>query len=468
MNPALLQQFNQFSGERKTLIRKALDTSVGAGVTPITPLVSQKLEKIITNTMVRLSPELAVIQQEYDPQKYHEFNRLTALPRADGFMGESATTPTYNAQYVRDNVELKVLRRKGAVTNFLQDASKNYIDASAAEMENHLQAHAYDMIAGLLYGNKNANKYSIDGIDSLVKTYRWQNAIGGVVPNSLKFLDDMLDANMLKQGANHKKCFLMSPGMQSLVSRLLTNVRLQQATSAGVAEVSIEGGWRLESYRNVPILPVSSMNSGARKMGNVTGTGTGLYVVVSVITYDGESLASTETQCGTTGTLAWTPEQGAFLYKIYTGTSSGNYKLVAVVPATTFDGVGTIQAEVAGVTFGSDASLPNPTITLTAPSGITSSVVVNTVDPNGNGKDLPLVSTGGVASEQVVLWDLDKYQGLGKVPYTNSGGDRFQGLVTMLPLAVTDDFLPFLIRSYFALCPSFEQTSIISRGWRTA
>lgn len=465
MNPALLQQFNQFSGERKTLIRKALDTSVGAGTTPITPLVSQKLEKIITNTMVRLSPELAVIQQEYDPQKYHEFNRLTALPRADGFMGESATTPTYNAQYVRDNVELKVLRRKGAVTNFLQDASKNYIDASAAEMENHLQAHAYDMITGLLYGNKASNKYAVDGIDTLITSNRWNNPVGGTVPTDLSFLDNMIDQNMLKQGANHKKCFLMSPQMQSLVSRLLTNVRLQQGGPS--ATVEIDGGWRLESYRNIPILPVSSMNSNARAMGSVTsGGGTTNFARVAAITYDGESGASAEVQFGTAtgGTLNWSPVDGAFLYKIYVGASTGVYKLVAVVPASTFDAVGTWAGAVTGVTFTSDPTQPNAGFTVIAPSGITGGFA-NTV-PNGMQNDYPLVQSGGIYPENVILWDLDKYQGLGKVPYTNSGGDRFQGLVTMVPLAVTDDFLPFLIRSYFALCPSFEATSVISRGWR--
>jgi hypothetical protein len=84
------------------------------------------------------------------------------------------------------------------------------------------------------------------------------------------------------------------------------------------------------------------------------------------------------------------------------------------------------------------------------------------------GEDVPIVATGGIFPETVMLWDLDKYQGLGKLPYTNSGGDRFQGLVTMVPLAVTDDNLPFLIRTYAALCPSFEVTSVMSKGWRTA
>jgi hypothetical protein len=468
MNPALLTVFNQYNGDRKTLIRKGLDSSVGAGMMPYSPLIAQKLEKIITNELVRLSPELAVIQSEYDSQKYHEFNKLIALPNPDGFMGESATTPTYNSQYVRDKVELKILRRKGTVTNFLQDASKNYIDASAAEMENHLQAHAYDMITGLLWGNSSANKYSIDGLDHMIVTHRWNQAAGGSVPQDLSFLDEMIDANMEKQGANHKKVFLMSPQMQSLISRLLTNVRLQQGGPS--ATVEIDGGWRLESYRNIPILPVSSMNSKKRKMGTVAAaSGTTNYFRVAVVTYDGESEASDSVQAGTAAGagLTWTPEPGAFYYKVYAGASATTLKLVSIVPAHTYDVIGTYAGEVAGVTFTTDPTLPNPTATLVAPSGVLTGVVAGDAVKPGMQGDVPLVSTGGVVPEEIVLWDLDKHQGLGKVPYTNSGGDRFQGLVTVVPLAVTDDNLPFLLRTYFALCPSFEATSVISKGWRT-
>jgi hypothetical protein len=71
MYSALLGQFNALRGERQTLIRKALDSSVGATTVAASPLIAQKLEKIITNTVVRLSPEMAVIQSEFDSQKLH-------------------------------------------------------------------------------------------------------------------------------------------------------------------------------------------------------------------------------------------------------------------------------------------------------------------------------------------------------------------------------------------------------------
>jgi hypothetical protein len=465
---SVIAQFSAMGNGRRSLIRKALDSSIGAGESAFSPLVAQKLEKVITNVVTRLSPELAVIKTEYAPQKFHEFNRLTALPKPNGFMGEGAATPTHQSFYTRDKVDLKVVRRKGGVTNFLQDASKGYIDAAAAEMENHLQSHAYDIITALLWGHAKANKYGIDGLDALIETNRENKALGGEVPQSLAFLDDMIDRNIEKQGASHNKCFLMSPKMQSYVSRLLTNVRLNQG-NAGTATVEIAGGWRLETYRNIPILPESSFGSNKRKMGAVSAlSGTTNYFRVSVITYDGESEASDVIQGGSAGgvSLNWAAEDGAFYYRVYAGATEATLKLVAVIPAQTYDGIGTYQAEVAGVVFNGNPLLPNQPLTLVAPAGLTA--ITNPTVSDKLASDVPLVATGGVVPECVALWDLDKYQGLGKVPYTNQGGDRFNGLVTIEPLAKTDDFMSFLIRTYFALCPSWEATSVMTRGLRTA
>ena len=71
--------YNYEKGAVKSMVQKALLSSaanVGEGLVP------QHLEKLITNTIVRLAPEIAVIDPKYDAQKYHEFNRLTSLPAA--------------------------------------------------------------------------------------------------------------------------------------------------------------------------------------------------------------------------------------------------------------------------------------------------------------------------------------------------------------------------------------------------
>lgn len=472
----LLEQYNALGAQRKTLIQKALTSQTGSGEA----LIPEKLEKIITNTVVRLSPEMAVIQPEFDNQKLHSFNRLKKLPRAGGFMGEGATTPTSQGSYERASVELKILRRKGAVTNFLQDTSKKFIDASTAEMENHLQAHVYDIINALKFGNAGANKYAFDGLDKIIKTNRYNESRGGTVPTDLSFLDDMIDANIRKNGAGHNKVLMMSPEMQSLVSRLLTNVRLMQGNAGTLGHVEINGGWRLATYRDIPILPVADMGSGANaeQMSTVTLDATGegtipagnYFFQVSAVTLDGETLASTEVtdtiRANKSAKLQWTAVENASYYKIYCSKTTGTEKLVAVIPACTYDGTGTYVSEVTGVEITTDPSVKNPTLKLVATGSFDQpSITASVTDAMAD--DLPLVATGDIAPETVMLWDLDKYQGLGKVPYTNVGGDKFGGLVTMTPLAITDDNIPFMVKSYLALCDSFEATSYMIRGLRT-
>lgn len=457
----LLRQFNKFADARKNLIQKALTSATNVGEA----LVPQHLEQIITNTIVRLAPELAMIEPEFDNQKFHEFNRITALPGQGGAMGEAAVTPVRNSTYQRVSVPLKVIRRKGSVTNFLQDSSKKYIDAAAAEMENHLTAHVYDLCTYLLYGNADASPYEFDGLDKLIQTNRTVEAVGGTAISALTTLDAMIDKNLIKQGANHRKAFLMSPEMLSKVSSLLTNVRLNQGLSGGgLTQVEVNGGWRLAAYRDIPIIasmgtrPRGTMTTVVAASGGTTGgafSDGAKYFRVAPITYNGEELASAEATVTLSGggstqwiTLTFTAFPGALSYKVYYGTATGNLKLIKWVPAFAYDGSGTIGAAVTVINV----------MTATPAADV----------PAALQNDVPLTGTVATPPELIILWDLDKYQGLGKLAYTNSGGARFNGLVTMEPLARTDDDLPFLIKTYGLLVPAFEATCVMHRGLKTA
>jgi len=459
-NTQVFNQVNKFSGNAKNLVQKALSSITNQGEA----LIPQKLEQVITNTVLYLLPEMAIIEPEFDNQKLHEFNRLVALPKQGGAMGEGATTPTRNAQYLRDGVRMRIIRRKGAVTNFLKDASEKYIDAAAVEMENHLYAHALDLSFYLYYGNNDANGFEFSGIDSFIhgSINRKNKALGGEVPANLKFLDDMIDNNTRKQGAHHKKAIVMSPEMLSKVSRLLENVRLMQGlTGSGLTQIEINGGWRLNAYRNIPIIETTftkpQFQTGAIGHTEPTTGGTvpanTYYFYVSHCSYNGEQLASTPIAVTTTGAtsvinLTWTAEADALQYRIYCGTSAATATLVRIISAFTYDGAGTITGDTTGYTF-----TVNPTIP-------TAEIKGTQVD------DRPYVATGSVAPESVWLWDLDKIQGLGKFAYTNTAGSKFNGLVTVEELAKTDDELPFLIKTYGALVPSFADSSYVTRGLR--
>jgi hypothetical protein len=486
-------------GAIQSLVQKALLTS-GAGNGAAGPLVPQHLEKLITNTIVRLAPEIALITPKYDAQTYHEFNRLTALPAAAGQMGEGAVTPTLRSTYVRTGRILKVIRRKGAVTNFLQDASKNYVDASAIEMENHVQAHVYDLVTLLMWGNDNADALTFPGLDLLIQSNRTVNVIGGIVPTDLAFLDDMIDKNLLRQGAAHRKAFIMSPQMLSKISRMLTNVRLNQGLSAGgMSVIDVPGGWRLQGYRDIPIIQSTQMRPTAQMttvtpttstIGGTIAAGT-YYFMVSVVDWGGEELASAEVSQVTTGstsvvTLAWAtwtagPGGAPFYYKIYASKLSAagslGEKLVCVLPGQLYDVNGTPADKVISVQFSTDPSVANPTISLinaTAPAGTASGGGVvpslTATVPTVLQSDVPLYQPAGQASppERIILWDLDEIQGLGKVAYTNAAGSRFNGLVSLEPLAKTDDNLPFLIKSYLTMIDSWEATSVVNIGLRVS
>lgn len=460
-----IRQFNRLSNTRKSLIQKALTSATAVAE----PLVPEKLEEIITNTVVRLSPELAVMKARFDNQKFHEFNRLLTLPAAGGAMGENAVTPTRNSTYERANVEMKVVRRKGAVTNFLQDASAKYIDAAAAEMENHLLAHVYDLNTYIAWGSELADEYTFGGWDRLISTNRINEAFAGTVPTTLGFLDEMIDRNIERQGEGHDKAFLMSGRMLSKISQLLTNVRLNQGLVGGLTQVNIGGGWRLNAYRDIPIIVTSATRPQATTpMGTVTataaGSGSGItndtwYFMVAPVTYNGEELPSAEatetTSSSDTVTLTWTKPTTIqpLYYKIYAGTATGgaNLKLVGMTSAFTYDASGTITGDVESYVFTAD---PDTRVAAEVPAHMAD--------------DVPMGASGGVPNESVFLIDLDEYQGLGKLPYTNTGGSRFGGLVTMQPLAQTDDNLPFLIKSYLALADSWEATSVMHRNLRVA
>lgn len=457
----LIKQFNQYAESIKPLLRKALSSAAGQGEA----LVPQKLEQIVTNTVIRLSPEFALIEAEYDAQKLHEFNRVTSLGAAGGAMGEGAVTPTRNSTYERNaTITLKNIRRKGAVTNFLQDASQKYIDAAATEMENVIRAHVYDLNFYNLFGNAEANPYEYTGWDKFITTNRFD--FGGAVPSNLRHLDKMIDASNRKGAMRHKRAFIMTPEQLSLTSALLANVRLNQGLVGNMSQVDINGGWRLNAYRDIPILESTFMGGiGADAKVVVTptagGTGTGTlsngtyHFIVTKFTVNGESVASDDISITLSGggsaqkiLLSFTTDPNAYKYRIYYSTTSSGHTLIDEKTNFTYDADGTITGTISSMTVLSVAASANITSAMAADKPPT---VVSSVNP-----------------EPIYLIDFDKFQGMGKVAYTHSQGNRVDGLVSIKPLAETDDFLPFLVKSYLGLIPSFEATSAVYRNVRAA
>lgn len=474
MNP-LIHAYNTLtqSGAGMSQIQKALTTATNVGE----GLIPESLEQMITDTVIRLSPELALMQPVSIESDAHKYNKLTARPARGGAMGENATTPVTNSTLSRQTLDLKIIRRKGKVTNFLRDASRGYIDAAAYEMENHIQAIVLDMIYYIYYGNKNyTDALEFNGWEQEMTSYRTVEAAAtGTTPTNLNILDEMIDKSTRAGGARHRRAFSMSPEMLSRFSQLLTNVRLNQPISVGgLTQVEVGGGWRLNAYRAIPIIESTSLRPVETFTPTITlaGINTGgslsngtYYLYMSPVTNEGEQLASAEqtiTLSGGTATqririslnAAHTDASSvanAYSYRIYVGTTTGagNCTLKKIVSAFVYDGTGTPNGD--NGTGTNYIYIDSTTAESSAPTQMRT--------------DLPKVAnTNGAPPEDIVLIDLDPIQGLGKLPYTNTAGSRFNGLVTIEELAKTDDFIQFLVKSYCAMCPSFEKTSVWHRG----
>lgn len=458
-----LNAFNQVYGKsRNGLIQKALTSATGSGEA----LIREQLERIITNTAVRLSPLIQMLDVKYKKGKFSEFNRLTSLPSPGSAMGEGATTPTRQSAYARVPIQKKIMRRKAGVTDFLADTAADDFDAIGQEIEHHIQSKVYDLEFYSGYGNAISNQYEHDGFEAVASTnYIDRNAV-----LTTKMLDDMLDATRRKQNAGHRLGWLMSPEMNSKLSQLQTNVRINEASKDVAAIDAINAGIRLEHYRKVPIVETGAMRPNKADTGNVIGTvspstsTTGgtiaadtYYFSVAPIGYDGVQLASAEATQITTGTtstitLTWAAVPNALQYRIYAGTTTGlaNHLLVRIISAFTYDGDGTIT--------GSTVE-----ITLTTPPLTPGSEVPTHMQTN-----VPLVEVGGVPPEMIMMIDFDRFQGIGGYDYTNPSGAEIGGLISVEPLAKVDAKRNFLLTTEGCLIPAFEATSAISRRVRVA
>jgi hypothetical protein len=474
-----IKQFNDHVKNNLTLFEKALTTASGSGGA----LISESLEREVTNILMRLSPEISLLYLKKIQSNQHKYNRYTALPGIGGAMGESGSTPVGQSTYVRKTLDLKEIRRKGRVTDFLADASEEVIDAVAIEMQNNLLAHVHDIINYSIWGNEYANTYEFSGLDfyigELTTTNHYNRKIKaqyGETPVSIKDLDDMIDYSNRRGGNKHARAFLMSPELASLYSRLITNIRDNRTITDKMSQIDINGGWRLWAYRDIPIVETSSTTP-MRQLGTVTptvsGSGSGLggaatiYIRVAEVTKNGEELASAEvTQALSTAdtmTLTWAAptDSDVYRYKIYMGTAT-NPTLKKIIPGKIYVS-GAVSTDVTTVTFSTNPNTVDPTVSAPASfAGIVTTVPVHMRDDIAYAQD-----TGHGVPETIFLWDLDPIQGMGKVPYTNKGGSEFGGLVTSEAMAKTDAWREFLFRSTMGLTPSFEGTSYCIRGMRT-
>lgn len=469
---------NSFVGneDQKNLVIKALSsaTNVGEALSP------QSLEQAMTMTIQRISPEMSILMDygtmKQIAAKFHEYNRITSLPARGAAIGENATTPVTNSTFERKQVELKIFRKKGQVTDYVKDVSREYVDVLRMEMENQLKSLIWDMITSVYFGNATANTYDVDGLETFISTNRTVKSRGGEAITNLKFLDTIIDQSNRQGGGNHPRVIYTSPEMVSAITRYETTLRKNVDVGTGnFSQIMIPGGHRVETYRGIPLVqttalsPIETMRptitlSGVATGGNLSdGT---YYVQIAPVTNQGEQLAKAEqsvTLSGGTGTqrikisfdVTHKDADGrpnAYYYKIYASSTSLAEKLVKIAPQFLYDATGTPTID-NGVGAGNEIYIGSMTAEANVPAHMAN--------------DVPLVATGGISPEYLILQDLDPIQGLGKIVYANliSGG-YYGGLVSTRPVYPNDAFSLFLVYTHCAIVPAFEKSSVLIRGLR--
>lgn len=447
------------------ILRKALNSGDASGGA----LIHEHLEDVITDQIIDEYPEYAFISPQKIGSDSYKHKARDSRSGVGGATGESSLLVTKNSTYKQPDISLKIVARQFGVTDFMRDSSDENIDAFSQELEFEVRDQALSLNMYNLYGNAVADPYQYTGWDKSILTQRNKSNLdgwaagAGTVPAALNVFDNMKDVSDKKGGRNHKRAYLMSSEMGSLLSRLYSTVR----KNIPMETIRLPGGHELESYRNIPILN-STVISGSQSgtMGAITVASAGTlggslsdgtyYFRLSAITTDGETMASAEssvTLSGATSTQQISvtidaPLDDAIAYKLFYSASTGlsTMSLIRWTPGKVYDVVGTATGNFNVITL----------LNVTAD---------NTVA--GIEADRPLTAVSGVNVESIYLIDFDEIQGMGRFAHNNSG-QREDGIVTYEVLGKSKMQTEAFLATHGAIIPSYETSSVKASGWRVA
>src|SRR5690606_4616879 len=230
-------------------LRRALTTGAGG----VSNLIPEDLAEQLVTYLYKVSPLTSLLPKKRSTSKTYEVAIQTA-GREAWVTGEAPTPNFLNATYDRKAAVLKVVQAAGGVSHFAQAATNEFIDLLETEVTAALEAMVDTFEYMNIWGN-DADGYQWDGLDAQISA----NADSihdhdGTV--TLGLLDNMIDGTEIYRGVSrHPKALLMSHGMQSKVSGLETRIGIDLET------LEYEAGFRLRTYRGIPIIPTPYMKS---------------------------------------------------------------------------------------------------------------------------------------------------------------------------------------------------------------
>jgi hypothetical protein len=434
----------------KSEIRKALEVS-GTGQY----LVPEDVEPLIRYNLQKLSPLTAMVPVITADGHIHEVVRRTAHNAGARFEGES-TAPSYSeSTFERRTVTMKILRTAGQVSDFQQSAARSFADSLAEEVESALQGlknlFEYSTVWGAGNDIFTGDAYQYSGV------YPWLLNDGSLVnivdadgTITLEDLDAALDATKEAYGEfrNDPYVFLASGGMISKISGL------QSKINRDVQMVEFEGGFRMATYREIPIVnsgylkplatttsPAVTAAAGGDGTGNLTDDE--YFYQVASITINGEQIAGTEDSVTLSGggsdqnvDLSWTADSTALLYAIYRGLTTGtdNLELIDIIAAKTYDSTGAVDGSVEAY---DDTTALTPTYSSVHPMA--------------------------AAEETLFLVNLSTRNGLARPILNPTLGDPVNELVRFAPIPVSSDSYAFRLKSYHAVQVPWGQSCAVIR-----
>lgn len=434
-----------------SILTKALKITTNGGDN----LTTEDLEPAIYEYLGKVSPLFSMLPKRQANGITHSFVRRTAIPRAE-FAGE-LTEPNFQAStYDRQGADLKIMRISGGVSGFQQSVSEEFVNALDSEITGSLEGLAETLEWSVLYANA-ADVKQFNGIEAYVQNSSVANkslSAGGSILDvdgviALSHLDSMLDAvSKYRMARSDQYAFLATPDMISKVSGLQTRINRE------VQSIEYEGGFRLASYRGVPIIQTGYLSPAATTtsptVAATIGAGGSLpaatyYYAISSVTIAGEQIVGTADDAvsattNNTANLAWTADPNALLYKIWRGTSSNadDLQLLTTIPALTYDSTGAVNGVVNSY---ADAGTITPTAAIH-----------------------PL-STG---EQSIWLINLNAERGYNLAGMLSPLGEKTREYFKFVPLATRKSALEYMIEGFLTGYTAYPELNVVARRAKQA
>jgi hypothetical protein len=432
-----------------SILTKALKITTNGGDN----LTSEDLAPAIYEYLGRVSPLFSMLPKVQANGITHSYVRRTAIPRAE-FAGE-LTEPNFQAStYARLSADLKIMRISGGVSGFQQAVSEEFINALDSEISGSLEGLAETLEWSVLYANS-ADVKQFNGIEAYV-TDSSGTAVsaGGSVLDvdgviTLSHLDSMLDAiSKHRMARSDQYAFLSTPEMISKVSGLQTRINRE------VQSLEYEGGFRLSTYRGVPMIqsgylsPAATTTSPTVTAAAAAGgtlTDATRYYAISSVTIAGEQLVGTADDAATATTnnsvaLTWTADPNALLYKVWRGTSAAadDLQLLTTIPALTYDGTGAVNGSVASYT--------------------------------DTGAATPKAAFHPLTTGEQTIWliNLNPERGYNLAGMLSPLGERTREFFKFIPLATRKSALEYMIEGFLSGYTAYPELNLVARRVKMA